>query len=383
MDSLIVVDEQLLGSEDRGISPANYLDLRSAATSFKQLSVYAYWSASESTQGQPHELQGVKVSANFFPTIGVRPILGRVFAGEDTSSLEEGQIIISSALWKQRFGSAASALGQTLTLDGKPYTVVGVMPSRATFPLGAPAFWIPLAMSPDMRSERSGLSLRTVGRLRAGVSLAQARSEVDAIWKRLRELYPDANRHRTNEIRSLHDSIVLDYNRQFALLLMGVVGMVLLIACTNMSAVQFARAVGRRSEIAVRAALGARRQDLFRQFLVENMLLDIAGGAFAILLAMYGVAILRRTLPGDVRWFCDVDSLRVNTASLIFTTLVTIAAGMLSGLAPAWRSSKADLTGVLAESAARIAGRRNHFWRAALVVTETAMATVLLIAAAS
>src|SRR5215472_4497552 len=381
MDSLVVVDEQLSGSEGRGISPANYLDLRSAATSFKQLSAYAYWSASENTQGQPHDLQGVRVSANFFPTIGVSPILGRVFAGEDTSSVEEGQIVISNALWEERFGSAASAVGQTLTLDGKPYTVIGVMPSRATFPLGAPAFWIPLTMSSGMRSERSDLTLRTVGRLRAGVSVAQARSEVDAIWKRLK-LYSDANRDRTIETTSLHDSIVLDYNRQFALLLMGVVGMVLLIACTNMSAVQLARAVSRRSEIAVRAALGANRHALFRQFLVENMLLAIGGGAFGVLLAIYGVAILRRTLPSDVRWFCDVDSLRVNTSSLLFTTGVTIAAGMFSGLAPAWRSSKADLSGVLAESAARIAGRRSHFWHAALVVSETAMATVLLIAAA-
>jgi len=382
MDSLVVVDEQLAGSENRGISPANYLDLGLAATSFKQLSAYEYWSVSEDTQGQPHELQGVRVSANFFATIGVSPILGRVFAGEDTSSLKEGQIVISNALWKQRFGSAASAVGQPLTLDGKLYTVIGVMPPRATFPLGAPAFWMPLTVSSRMRSERSGLSLRAVGRLRAGVSLAQARSEVDAIWRRFAELYPDANRDRTIEITSLHDSIVLDYNRQFALLLMGLVGMVLLIACTNMSAVQFARAFRRRSEIAVRAALGASRHALLRQFLVENMLLAIGGGAFGVLLAIYGVAILRRTLPSDVRWFCDVDSLRVNTSSLLFTTGVTIAAGMFSGLAPAWRSSKADLSGVLAENAARIASRRSHFWRAALVVTETAMATVLLIAAA-
>jgi putative ABC transport system permease protein len=237
-------------------------------------------------------------------------------------------------------------------------------------------------MSSSMRGERSELSLRMVGRLRQGVSLAQARSEVEAIWKRLAESYPGANRDRTIKIASLHDSIVLDYNRQFALLLMGVVGMVLLIACTNMSAVQFARAVRRRSETAVRAALGASRPALFRQFFVENMLLAIAGGALGILLAIYGVVILRHTLPSDVRWFCDVDSLRVNTASLLFTTLVTIAAGMFSGLAPAWRSSKADLSGVLAEGATRIAGHRSHFWRAALVVTETAMATILLIGAA-
>ena len=157
--------------------------------------------------------------------------------------------------------------------------------------------------------------------------------------------------------------------------------MVLLIACVNISAIQFARAAKRRSEIAVRAALGAGRRPLFRQLLVESMLLGIMGGALGVLFGVYGVAVLRRTLPDDVRWFCDVDSLAINTRSLVFTALVALASGLLSGLAPAWQSSKAQISSVLAESAVRIAGRRSHFWRAALVVSETAMATVLLIAA--
>ena len=382
MDSLAVVEEPLPGSEDTGISPANYLDLRSESKSFEQLAAYEYWGASESSQGQPEELQGVKVSANFFSVVGIKPVLGRDFPAVEDSYEKDDEVVISNALWKQRFGLDVTALGKTIKLDGKPFIVIGVLPARATFPLGAPAFWIPLTMDSQMRSDRAALVLHTVGRLRPGVTLAQARAEVETIWHRLATLYPDANRKRPIQIVSLHDHIVLDYNRQFALLLTGLLGLVLLIACTNISAIQFARAARRRTEIAVRAALGASRRLLFRQLLVESILLAIAGGASGILLAVYGVAILRRTLPSDVQWFCDVHSLTVNAASLLFTSSITIAAGLLSGLAPAWQSSKVEISGALAEGGIRIAGRRGHFWRTALVVAETAMATVLLIAAA-
>jgi putative ABC transport system permease protein len=382
MDRLAAMDEQLPGSGDSGISPANYLDLQSESKSFEQLAAYADWSASESSQGQPQELQGVKVTRNFFSVVGVKPKLGRDFAIEEESSGTDDKVIVSNGWWKQRFGSDLTVVGKSIKLDGKPYTVIGVLPARATFPLGAPSFWMPLTMDARMRSERSALALHTLGRLRPGVTLAQARAEVETLWKHLSSLYPSANRGRTVQVVSLHDHIVLDYNRQFALLLMGVVGLVLLIACTNISAIQFARAAKRRTEIAVRAALGASRRLLFRQLLVESILLALVGGAAGALLAVYGVAVLRRTLPTDVRWFCDIDSLRVSVTSLLFTTTVTIAVGLLSGLAPAWQNSNVEINGVLAEGAVRIAGRRSHFWRAFLVVTETAMATVLLIGAA-
>jgi len=382
MDRLAAVDEQLPGREDSGISPANYLDMRSNSKSFEQLAAYEYWSASESGEDQPQELQGVKVSVNFFAAAGIRPMLGRDFLAEEESSGKNDKVVISNALWKQRFGSDVSAVGSAMKLDGKPYTVIGVLPAKATFPLGAPAFWMPLTMDSRMRVERSELVLHTLGRLRPEVSLGQARAEVETVWTHLAALYPDANRNRTIQTVSLHDYIVLNYNRQFALLLTGIVGLVLLIACTNISAVQFARAAKRRPEIAVRTALGASRRLLFRQLLAESMLLAIAGGASGTLLAAYGVAVLRKTLPSAVRWFCDVDSLTVNITGLLFTTVVALAAGLLSGLVPAWQNSKVEISGVLAEGAVRIAGRRSHFWRALLVVTETAMATLLLIAAA-
>jgi len=381
MDRLSVVEEQLPGSENTGISPANYLDMQSELKSFDQLAAYQYWSASASGQGQAEELYGVRVSLNFFSVVRVRPMLGHNFSSEQNSFGTGDQIVISNALWRQYFGSDASAVGATLKLDGKPYTVIGIMPARATFPLGAPSFWMPLTQDSRMRGERRDLELHTVGRLQNGVSLKQARAEVETFWKHLAELYPQANQNRSIQLVSLHDHIVLDYNRQFALLMTGVVGMVLLITCVNISAIQFARAAKRRSEIAVRAALGAGRRPLFRQLLLESMLLGIMGGAIGVVFGVGGVAFLRGTLPNDVRWFCDVDSLSINTRSLLFTTVVALACGLFSGLAPAWQASKAQISAGLAESAVRVAGRRSHFWRAALILSETTLATILLIAA--
>lgn len=382
MDHLAVIDGQSAGSEDEGISPANYLDLRMASKSFEKLAAYQYWSASDSNRGPQEELHGVKVTANFFAAVGVAPILGRTFLPGEESSGRNGEVIISSALWKQRFGADTTAVGKTMELNGEPYTLIGVMPARATFPLGAPAFWIPLTMDPGMRADRNELALHTVGGLRAGVSLEQARAEIDTLWRQLTALYPEANRNRTTHVVSLHDHIVLDYNRQFALLLMGAVGFVLLIVCANTATLQLARGARREPEIAIRTALGASRLRLFRQLLVESMILAFAGGGLGGVLAVYGVAVLRRTLPGDVRWFCDVDSLAVNMTGLLFTTGLAIMVGLLTGLAPAWQHSRVEISSALAEGGARIVGRRRHGWRSGFVVAETALAMVLLIGAA-
>jgi len=180
----------------------------------------------------------------------------------------------------------------------------------------------------------------------------------------------------------LRDSIVLDYNRQFALLLMGVVGFVLLIACTNIATLQFARASGRQQEIAIRAALGASRWRVLSQLLMESILLSLLGGAAGSILSIFGVRLLRNTLPVDVQWFCDVSSLMVNGAAFAFTVLLAIMSGVLSGLAPAWKYSKTDPTRALATESHRIAGSSNNRWRSAFVTTEIALALVLLIGAA-
>ncbi|MGA8438128.1 MAG: ABC transporter permease [Candidatus Sulfotelmatobacter sp.] len=381
LDRLVSMEEQSSTGEDKGISAANYLDLLAANHTFEQLAVYEYWSAGVGAQDQPYEAIGVKVSANFFSTVGIKPATGRDFiAGEDAEGRDH-EVILSSAFWRRRFAADPSAVGKLLKLDGEMYTVIGVMPPRAIFPLGAPAFWVPIAMSQQMRSERRQLSLHGVGRLQTGVSLEQARGGIDGIWNSLAKSYPRANANRSLLIVGLRDSIVLDYNRQFALLLMGVVGFVLLIACTNIATLQFARASGRQHEIAIRAALGASRRRVLSQLLTESILLSLLGGAAGSILSIASVRLLRNTLPTDVQWFCDVSNLKVNGAAFAFAVLLAIVSGVLSGLAPAWKYSKANPTRALATESHRIAGSSNHRWHSAFVTTEIALALVLLIGA--
>jgi putative ABC transport system permease protein len=382
LDRLVSIEEQSSTSEDRGISAANYLDLQAANHTSEQLAAYEYWSAGVGGQDQPYEAIGVRVSANFFSTVGIKPTIGRDFiAGEDAEGRDR-EVILSNAFWRRRFAGDPSAVGKLLNLDGEIYAVIGVMPARAIFPLGAPAFWVPIAMSQRMRGERQRLSLHAVGRLQTGVSLEQARGEINGIWNSLAKSYPRANANRSMLLVGLRDSIVLDYNRQFALLLMGVVGFVLLIACTNIATLQFARASGRQQEIAIRAALGASRWRVLRQLLTESILLSLLGGAAGSILSIFGVRLLRNTLPVDVQWFCDVSSLMVNGAAFAFTVLLAIVSGVLSGLAPAWKYSKTDPTRALATESHRIAGSSNNRWRSAFVTTEIALALVLLIGAA-
>jgi len=381
MDRLAVVEEQSAGSEDAGISAANFLDLCDASKSFDQLAAYQYWSASDNDRTRPEEIHGVKVTPNFFAAVGIGPALGRTFLAGDKSPEKSNEVIISNTLWKQRFGGDRAAIGKNLRLNNKPYTVIGIMPPRATFPLGAPAFWVPLELDSGIRAERHELTLQTVGSLRTGIDVTQARAELESLWRRLATLYPSSNRNRSLNVSSLHDHIVLDYNRQFSFLMLGASGFVLLIVCANLATLQLARGLRRQPEIAIRTALGASRLRLFRQLLVESMTLALAGGVLGTFLAVYGVTLMRRTLPSEVRWFCDVDSLSVNLSGLLFTIVIAHLAGLLTGLAPSWQQSKAAFGNAL-RAGDRIVGRSSHRWRAGFVISQTALAIVLLIGAA-
>jgi putative ABC transport system permease protein len=382
LDRLVSIEEQSSMNDDSGISAANYLDLREVTHSFEQLAAYEYWSTGVGGQEQPYEALGVKVTANFFAIVGIEPASGRDFVAGEEQGGSGQEVILSNAFWRRRLAADPSVIGRHLKLGGEVYTVIGVMPAKATFPLGAPEFWVPLFMSPQVRGERQQLSLHAVGRLQPGVSLEQAGAEIATIWKQLAILYPRANANRSMRVASLRDSIVLDYNRQFALLLMGVVGFVLLIACTNIATLQFARASSRQQEIAVRAALGASRRRILGQLMTETLLLSLLGGVAGAVLSVFSIRLLRNTLPADVQWFCDVSSLTLNGAAFAFTALVAIVAGVLAGLAPAWKYSRTEPARALSTESHRIAGSSNKKWGFALITTEVALALVLLIGAA-
>jgi putative ABC transport system permease protein len=222
--------------------------------------------------------------------------------------------------------------------------------------------------------------LNSVGRLAAGTNLEQARAEIETRWMRMEKEYPRSNKDRSMRVVQLLDDLVLDYNRQFALLLLGVVAFVLLIACANVANLQFARAAARQREIAIRASLGAGRRRLLAQLLTESILLSVIGGVVGLVLAFWGVYVLRVTLPSEVQNFCDLNDLRIDSIALMFTVVVTFLAGLLAGIVPAWQQTRGNLHDVLKESGGR-ATRQGQRLRGLLVIGELALALVLLIGA--
>jgi putative ABC transport system permease protein len=381
LDRLAAVSEYIPLTEQEGISYANYLDLEAHSRGVAALAAYQFWSAALTRQGEPEEVRGVRVTENFFSALKLRPALGRTFLPEEAQSANEHVLVISNDFWKRQFGGSSAVIGKTLELNQRPYTIVGVMPPKTTFPLGAPAFWTPLAFTPQDRSERIDLALNVVGRLAPGATLEQARAEFETLWAQMQKDFPRANASRSLRVTHLTDEIVKDYNVEFTLLLLGVVAFVLLIACANVAGLQLARAAGRQPEVAVRACLGASRGRLMTQFVTESVLLAAIGGLFGLLLALWGVHLLRVTLPPEVQGICNLQDLRVDSASLLFTLVVTFFAGVLSGIAPAWQMSRSNLHRGLREGESRLAGGPSHHLRRLLVIGETALALVLLIGA--
>ena len=381
LDRLVSVSELVAASEEKGVSPANYLDWNHDSRSFASLAAYQYWSAVLNSQKNSEVVTGVRVTPNFLSTVGIAPALGRTFSPDEGQSGNDKVLIISDTLWKRQFGGARNVVGQAIKINRQPYTVIGVMPPKATFPLGAPVFWAPLAFTSQERSERVELAMNCVGRLAPGASVEQARAEVETHWMRLRKDYPEANKGRDVRVVHLLDDIVLDRNRQFVLLMLGVVGFVLLIACANVANLQLARAAGREREIALLVSLGARRARILSQLLTESILLAVAGGVLGLLLALWGVHVLRVTLPPMVQEFCDLADLRVDSRSLVFTLLITFFSGLLAGLVPAWQQTRGNLHDALKRGSGRLSGGHRHRLRHMLVIGQLALTLVLLIGA--
>jgi putative ABC transport system permease protein len=380
LDQLVGVTEIVTSSEDNGISAANFRDLRAQCHSLGDLAAYRSISAALTGIGEPEKLNGVAVTANFFPTIGVQPKLGRGFLQEEEESGKDRVLILSDAFWRQRFGGRQDVLGQSISLDGETYLVVGVMPPKFSFPLGRNAFWKPLPIGSAERESRTDLNLNAVGLLAPETRLNQARAELEALWKRLALQYPRQNMGRSLRVTTLRDQVVLDYNRQFGFLLVGVAGFVLLIASANIGNLHLARTARRVREVAVRSAMGATRYRIAMQFLTESLLIAIIGGLLGILVANWGVSLLRATLPAQVEEICDLNNLRVNGAAIVFGLAATLATGLIAGIAPAWHQTKADIQTLLREGGARVLSGRKHL-RNVFLVSEVALALVLLVGA--
>ncbi len=364
------------------IAPATYFDWKKEARSFDQITAYAWDEVNLTGDREPQKLQAFHVPANFFETIGVQPLMGRAFLPEEEETGKEQEIILGHALWEQRYASDSNILGKNVKVDGKSFTVVGVMAKGFDYPMPAEA-WIPLSFDVKERARRDNRWLWVLGRLAPGVSFAEGKAEMEAIAQRQTEAYPDTNRAFVLRPMELRQFVTGDLTRQYTLLLMGAVAFVLLIACANVANVQFARVTGRVGEFAIRTALGGSRWRVVRQLLVESILLSVAGAALGLLLAQWDIDMILSHMPPDVAKFvAGWKTIRLDSGAFLFALLVSIVSGVLSGIAPSLLSSRTNVTDTLKEGGrGSTLGRGRHRLRAALVIGEVSLALVLLVGA--
>ena len=368
----------ILHNGDNPVAPANYLDWRKQDHSFEAMGAAESWSANLSGTGQAERVIGMQVSQSLFPMLGVQPLLGRLFTSEEEESGQSHVALLSHGIWQRRFGGNPEIVGHAITLQGEKYTVVGVMPRGfyfAPFWETKAELWVPLALG-DRVTSRGGQSLRVFARLKRGVSLAEARSEMSTITARLEQEFPGTNRNVT--VLQLQEHSV-GYMRPALLVLLAAVSFVLLIACANVAHMLMARGAARQKEIAIRTALGAERWQIIRQFLTESMVLAVLGGAAGMLLAYFGVRLLRALGPASIP---RVDSIGLDWTVLGFAAVITLLTGIVFGMVPALQASGMPLRDALQESG-RGSGesvRRNRL-RDVLVGSEFALALLLMIGA--
>ena len=366
------------GGNRASVAPLDFLDYRNQNTTFEEFAAHIQVALNLTGNGEPERLTGVAVTGNYFQALGVKAALGRTFQLENETPGQEQVAVLSYGLWQKRFGGDPNIVNKTVTLDGKKVEVMGVMPQDFSFPQTA-QLWVPINFdfSPEMK-QRKAHFMRPIGKLKPGVTLAQAQADTDIIARRLEEQYPDTNTGWSLRLVSLREQLIGD-TRPTLLLLFGAVGFVLLIACANVANLLLVRAATREREIALRTALGAGRFRIMRQMITESVLLSLVGGTLGALLAIWGVDLLV-TLSGDS--IPSTANVRIDATVLAFTFLISVGTGVLFGLAPALRTMKLNLSESLKEGgrSGSEGGQRNRT-RSALVVLESAVAVVLLIGA--
>jgi putative ABC transport system permease protein len=365
------------GVMKNSVSAADYLDWARISQSFAAMAAHTEMTADLTGEGDPEKLPIAAVSSPFFEVFGVRPLLGRTFeAGEDVVGRHR-VAILGHAIWQQRFGGQSSVVGRSITLNGIPYQVIGVMPADAVFPHGEADMFIPLLLfAPDEPPSRTSHNFNVYGRLKPGVSLAQARSEMDRIGKDLEQQYPQLSRGHGAHVTSLPEEITGPVEKTL-LVLMAAVAFILLIACINVTNLLLAKVAGRRREMAVRAAIGAGRARLVRQVLVECGVIAIAGGVAGLLLAVWCVQVLAAQLPAVAR---PDQTVVVSLPVVLFTLAACVLSGLLAGAIPAWHLVRDDPSESLKEGGRGAVGLKRSL-RFGLIVAEVALTSLLLVGA--
>jgi putative ABC transport system permease protein len=367
------------GIDHNEVAMANYLDWRAQSQSFDHLALYRWWSTNLTGVEPPERIQGFLVTANFFDAIGTKPIMGRTFHEEENQPGRDAVAVITHSLWQRRFGGDPNILNKTISLNSVTRTIVGVMPEHFNFPKGSEVY-APIALTPELMKSRGSHSYYVIGRLKQGVSIGSAQSDIDTIASRLETQYPETNTGWGATVYPIVKDTVRMYDTALWVM-MGAVGFVLLIACANVANLMLARASGRQKEIALRAALGASRWRIVRQLLTESVIVALIGGLLGVFIAFWGIDLLRVGNPGDAAKFAPGwHNLGINPIVLGFTLALSIVSGLVFGLAPALQVSKPDLNNALKEGG-RQGSSGSHRLRSSLVVLEMALSLVLLVGA--
>jgi putative ABC transport system permease protein len=362
------------GFERMSVSYADFRHWRDENQVFSDLGV---WGGASFTLGHgdgPERIEGCEVSARLFATLGLTPALGRGFTATEDEPGAPAVVLLGDRLWQRRFGGDPKIVGQTITLNAKPYTVIGVMPPRVRFPNDAD-LWVPLVVEqPEKR--HGNFSYAGAARLKPGVTLAQARSDLAAIHERIAQETPRTNAHVGAVVLPIAEGFLEADLRAMGWTMLGAVAFVLAVACANVASLFLARALGRQKEFAVRLALGASRWRLLRQLLAESLTLGTVAGLLGLLFSVWGLGLLLRLVPVEIPYWIDFT---LDWRVFAFAAGASLLTSLAFGLAPAWQVSRTDvLTGLNETARGSSGGRRRQGLRSVFVVAEVALATLLL-----
>ena len=382
-EHLVVIGELAPGqtTDTNSVSGANFVDWKAQAKSFESLGAYQWDDVNlTSPAALPEKVQGFKVTSNLFELCGERPLIGRTFLPEEDQPGHDGVVILGQRLWERRFGGEQHIIGQQLHIDGRPYTVIGIMRKAFDFPQTA-ELWVPMAFTPQQLQDRKSHFFLTLGKLKPAVTIASASAEMKTLARRLSDAYPDTNHNWSARVVSVRNFELGDFTVRYTIMLLGAVGFLLLIVCANVANLQLVRGASRHKEMAIRVALGGSRWRLVRQLLTESVMVALGGAILGLVLAKWAVSLVVVHMPPEVAKFIPGwYEIRLDARAMIFTMIAGVLAGVVAGLLPAFQGVRLDVNETLKEGGrSSSSARGRHVLRNVLVIAQVTLATFLVI----